>query len=346
MQNIVKGAIKYIVNETGNKIKVYGDNLKKKTDNVKHEKLVNLISMAVLVLVTIIVVLNITANKDENGQLNKVEAEMTENVTTTGALVAGIDSEIIKGNADASESMSDMTDEKTQEATQKNTDAGEQDTKVTPAVSSKEYNNVTSGKLAETSYVKSDYFDNTLFLGDSRTVALKKYGFIREENTFAVNGISHIGFLSQQFTDSVTGITGDIFSIVKERKPEKIYIALGVNGVAYLSRSEFMKDYEKLVNNLMEASPESKIIVQCILPVNEATYTGANKNLNNANIDAINAELLKLTEDKGIFYLDIASEMKDANNQLMDVYDVGDGLHYSFTGYSVVYDGICRHGVD
>ena len=215
-----------------------------------------------------------------------------------------------------------------------------------PVVAVKEYNNVTSGKLSETKYVSDDYFDNALFLGDSRTVALQANSFIPGKNTFAVNGISHVSFLTQQFTDKVTGVTGNIFTIVNKRKPDKIYVALGVNGVAFIETKTFLRRYEELIDKLMEASPESKIIVQCILPVNENNYTGGNPNLNNNTIDNMNKELLRLAERKGIFYLDISYILKDENNRLARVYDSGDGLHFSFTGYSAVYDGICRHGID
>lgn len=313
-------------------------------NNAKQEKILNLISMISLILVMITLMVNIITGDEDNQKNTDAVCESAEALTTVEQVIAGIDSEIIKGTTE------NVTVVKEEESTI--ADAGETNfddevsTDFSPGVSSKEYNNVTSGKLSETSYVKSDYFENTIFLGDSRTVALKAHGFIKAENTFAVNGISHIGFMTEQFTDSVTGVSGDIFDIVKERKPEKIYVALGVNGVAFLGRNEFMNGYEKLIDKLMKASPDSTIIVQCILPVNEVTYTGKNRNLNNANIDAINVKLLEMTERKGIFFLDIANTMKNEGNQLADIYDNGDGIHYSFTGYSVVYDGICRHGVD
>lgn len=306
-------------------------------NNRRHEKIINSISGLMVIVAVVVIIMNISTDDEAKTTNVMKNMDLTEGYSEAENMIAGIS--LDEMNSDAESTGTENI------GTQGAENMSEEET-VVPAVAEKEYNNVTSGKLSETAYVSDDYFDNTLFLGDSRTVALQANGFIRGENTFAVNGISHVTFLTQQFTDSVTGVTGDIFSIVKERKPDKIYVALGVNGVAYIDKAAFISRYEELIDGLMAASPESKIIIQCILPVNEQNYTGGNQNLNNTNIDKMNEELLSLAERKGVFYLDIAYLIKDGSNNLAQVYDCGDGLHFSFTGYSTVYDGICKHGVD
>lgn len=331
-----------------NRLEVNGDNLKNNKNRRKQEMLINIISIIAITVSVIIIIMNITV-ADGNIRDDGLE-ENTEDTTTVYSQVAGIDPEdISSGNDDQSitdnnDSTSEAVSENNQTENRESDGTEEENTKKEPEIESKEYNSVTSGRLGQTSHVKSDYFDKTLFLGDSRTVALKNQGFIKAENTFAVNGISHISFLTQEFTDSVTGVTGDIFTIVRERKPERIYVALGVNGIAFIDKNVFIDKYNELISRLMSASPDSIIVIQCILPVNESTYKGANKNLNNSNIDMMNKELLKIAEKKGVFYLDIVDVMKGDDNQLLSAYDSGDGIHFSFTGYSVIYDGICRHG--
>lgn len=306
-------------------------------NNRRHEKIINSISGLMVIVAVVVIIMNISTDDEAKTTNVMKNMDLTEGYSEAENMIAGISLDEMNSEAESTGTENI--------GTQGAENMSEEET-VVPAVAEKEYNNVTSGKLSETAYVSDDYFDNTLFLGDSRTVALQANGFIRGENTFAVNGISHVTFLTQQFTDSVTGVTGDIFSIVKERKPDKIYVALGVNGVAYIDKVAFISRYEELIDGLMAASPESKIIIQCILPVNEQNYTGGNQNLNNTNIDKMNEELLSLAERKGVFYLDIAYLIKDGSNNLAQVYDCGDGLHFSFTGYSTVYDGICKHGVD
>lgn len=325
---------------------------KQNNKNRKHKKFVNSISVLMVIVAAAIIIMNISTDDETESTDVMKNVELPEETSLTENQIAGISisdmksTEVSNNIGSTEENSINYESTKEEGNNAESTENMSAEETAVPFVEVKEYNNVTSGKLSETNYVSDDYFENTLFLGDSRTVALQSRGFILAQNTFAVNGISHVAFLTQQFTDSITGVTGDIFSIVKERKPDKIYVALGVNGVAFIDKDTFLRRYEELIDGLMAASPESKIIIQCILPVNEQNYTGGNPNLNNKNIDEMNTELLNMAESKGIFFLDISDLIKDENNRLAEVYDSGDGLHFSFTGYSTIYDGICRHGVD
>lgn len=314
----------------------------KKRYSKRQEHVITAVSAAVLALAAAIVMTNITTGAEHSDRSGIIGRQETENMTGGGETAS--DKEIAGITADKLDSTEKTAAES--EGTSKNHGNAQEENTIAAQVVSKEYNNVTSGRLEETPYVKSEYFDDTVFLGDSRTAALRNHGFIRPENTFAINGISHVTFLTQEFTDTVTGTTGDIFDIVRVRKPKRIYVALGVNGVAFIQKSEFVSKYNELIEGLINASPGSSIIIQCILPVNENTYTGGNANLNNKNIDDMNGELLDIAESHGVYYLDIADILKNDNGQLSAEADGGDGLHFSLTGYSTVYDGICRHGVD
>lgn len=210
----------------------------------------------------------------------------------------------------------------------------------------KKYNNVASGKLNKTQRVDDDYFDNTVFMGDSRTVAMQALNLVAPEDTFAVNGINHVDYMSQQFYDEVTGVNGTIFDIVAQRQPEKIYVALGVNGVAFMQKATFLETYIEMIERLMKASPNSKIIIESILPVNEETYNRGNPNMNNINVDDMNRELLSLANIKEIYYLDLSNVLKDENNRLASKYDCGDGIHFTNAGYEAIYNEMCYYGVD
>ncbi len=211
-------------------------------------------------------------------------------------------------------------------------------------VSQVEVPQVQSTVLGKTSEVDLSYFNNTVFLGDSRTVGMKNNGLIKQSNTFAINGISHMTFLTQTFTDSVTGITSDIFEILSVRQPERVYIALGVNGVAFMNSSEFIKSYKQLIDKIKESTPNSIVVLMSINPVRQEE-TFSNKNLNNTTIDNMNVLMLQMAMDKDIYYLDVSTVLKDENGLLKAEYDVGDGLHYNKTGYTKVYDYICNHAV-
>ena len=207
------------------------------------------------------------------------------------------------------------------------------------------YNIKQYGKLEKKECVPDDYFDTAVFLGDSRTVSLMKTGYIPIENTFAVNGISHIEYIDYIFTDSTTGKTGTIYDILSARKPEKIFIALGINGVAYTDHDTFLDTYDRLIKKIQSASPDSIIVIQSMLPVNEKTYTGSNKNLTNELIDYMNGELLDYATNHRLYFLDFSDELKGDDNNTKSEYDYGDGLHFNTYANDVIYDNMCRYGV-
>lgn len=197
--------------------------------------------------------------------------------------------------------------------------------------------------LAHTDDVSDDYFDNTIFLGDSRTVAMVNHNILKEENTFAVTGISHISFMTHTFQDSVTGMKGDIFKILKARKPERVYIALGVNGVAFIEEEKFVSTFQEFVARIQSAVPDCIIVIESIMPVTrEGTFS--NNNLNNENITNMNKNLLNIAKEQQVYYLDVAGVIMDEDGKMADEYDTGDGLHFNESACNMIYGYMCCHG--
>lgn len=285
--------------------------------------------------------------KKRKNKYNRVQEMVIDFISISTVIVAvvmvilNINIEILSGDNDMGNSINSIEEKKNKDILS-NEYIGEDMSEN----AYKKYNNVDKGKLIETETVEENYFENAVFIGDSRTVAMKELGILDAGNTFSVNGINHIDFISQTFSDNVTGITGDIFEIVAARKPDKIYVALGVNGVSFIQKDLFVEKYNELIGRLMAASPESKIIIESILPVNENTYTGSNKNLTNKNIDEMNTQLLSISESRGVYFLDISDALKNEENSLAIQYDCGDGLHFTKAGYEAVFEEICKYGVD
>ncbi len=200
--------------------------------------------------------------------------------------------------------------------------------------------------LSQTDKVDDSYFENTLFLGDSRTVALTAYGFLDEKNTFAENGISHMTFMSYSWSDSVTNMNGDIFQIVAVRKPTRIYVALGVNGIAFMDESQFLTTYDEMISKLKDSAGDAILVIESILPVNEQSGNFDQENLNNDIIDQMNEKLRGLAIKYNAKYLNVAETVKDSDGKMADEYNNGDGLHYNETGCEKIYDYICTHAAN
>ena len=189
-----------------------------------------------------------------------------------------------------------------------------------------------------------DYIDSMVFLGDSRVVAMETLGHIRSDNTFAEVGISLSAFRNKAFYYPYYGTDMKITKILAHKKPKIVYIALGVNGVGYVDNDAFINDYSELIDDILEVSPDSKIIIQSILPVGAAEEAKLPK-LNNDNIDAVNLLLMQLAFEKDVYYLDVASVMKQADNTLAEEYDDGGGLHFTSRAYDVIMNYIKNHPI-
>ncbi len=208
-----------------------------------------------------------------------------------------------------------------------------------------------------------DYLQNCLFLGDSRTLGLADAGLLPAENVFAENGINPVDYLdtvweveqpeaaeeetaaeeapAEEAAEEPAGKTID--QIAAERKPDRIYIALGVNGVGFMNTADMNEALTTLIERLLEASPDSDIIIQSVLPVNESTI--GDDALTNGAITQYNIELMNLATQCNVYYLDASTAMVDEKGNLKAEYDAGDGLHFNADGNQTILTQILNHPV-
>lgn len=190
-----------------------------------------------------------------------------------------------------------------------------------------------------------DYIENTVFIGDSRTYGFITYRFIKQENVFAEIGQSHKGARFEHFIDLGTGSLLTVAQAVGIKKPERMIVSYGINGIAYTGPQTFMNEYEALIDDLRAASPDSLIIIQSILPVSSYYQTYIDSRLTNEKIDSYNALLKQLAEEKDCRYLDTSGVLKDGGNCLSSEYDSGDGLHFNSRVYEVLLQYLDQHRI-
>lgn len=188
------------------------------------------------------------------------------------------------------------------------------------------------------------YLDNTLFLGDSRTLALSLDGLIPDYNTFAENGINHIDYMERYWSDSITGAYGTIDQIVTARKPRRIYVALGINGIGFLEEDRFTETFRELIVSLKTASPDSDLIIEAMLPVS-ASYEIENPTITNLNIRIMNDFFQQLAAELDAYYLPIDGCVSDDSDAMAAEFDRGDGLHYNSDGCQALYNFLITHPI-
>ncbi len=177
------------------------------------------------------------------------------------------------------------------------------------------------------------YLGETTFIGDSRTNGLLTYQLLPPEQVFAIDGSTQKTIRNDPFIQ--LGPDSDQLTVeqaVEQRQPHRLVIAFGVNAIPLMTEEEFMQEYDLLIDQLTDVSPNSRIVIQAILPVSGWKYQEMSY-LTNENIDHYNRLLKEYSEENGYIFFDISSEFKDEEGNLAREFDAGDGLHFNQNFY-------------
>lgn len=119
--------------------------------------------------------------------------------------------------------------------------------------------------------------------------------------------------------------------------PEKVFIMIGINDLAHgTDFQDVFENYKLIVQRISEKSPETKIYIQSLLPVNKqllAKYYPMSK-ITGENIRKLNNSLEDLSSKSQLNYIDLYSLFKADEDQLDERFTY-DGLHLNGTAYLI-----------
>jgi lysophospholipase L1-like esterase len=136
------------------------------------------------------------------------------------------------------------------------------------------------------------------------------------------------------------GISGDITFGVLERldevtegEPAKVFILIGINDVALnIPDSVTSANHRRIVAYIKEHSPNTKIYLQTLLPVNKDFGKHPAHYNKDEKIARINENLKKLAKDEHVELIDLNKAFQDADGKLIANFTY-DGLHLTAEGY-------------
>ena len=204
------------------------------------------------------------------------------------------------------------------------------------------------GKIALTTdyaytQVAEDYFEDALFLGDSRTIGISDYAGL-EADFYCDNGMTVYKLLDGKgVTFQETGEKFDFTQIMQKKQYGKIYIMLGMNELGYGNTEYFLEHYQAVVEQIRECQPQAVIFLMANLHVSR-DKNNLNTEFNNININAKNAAIATLANGIDIFYLDSNSLFTDEEGLLKDDLTF-DGVHLYANNYAQWKDFLMEHGV-
>lgn len=192
--------------------------------------------------------------------------------------------------------------------------------------------------------VDESWFDDALFIGDSRTVGMAEYGGLDNAVFYASTGLT----IYKLFTAEIVPVEGSrqkitIEEALSERQFAKIYLMIGINEMGTGTVERFMETYKEAVERLRELQPDAVIYLQGILRVS-SERSAKGDYINNEGIDLRNEEIAKLADNEKIFYLDVNSVVCDEDGGLEKSYTF-DGVHLMAKYVSIWKQFLLEHAV-
>lgn len=116
--------------------------------------------------------------------------------------------------------------------------------------------------------VDDSYFDDAVFIGDSRTVGLHDYGGLDHSDFFATVGMNIYDLWKDAFCE-VNGKKVTLEEALKAKQYKKVYFQIGINEMGRGTLDGFMNEYQNAVEKFKTLQPDAVIYVQAIMHVTQ-----------------------------------------------------------------------------
>ena len=159
------------------------------------------------------------------------------------------------------------------------------------------------------------YFDDALFIGDSRTVGLYEYGGLGNAEVFAHSGMSIYKVFDEEFTLQ-SGEETTLENALQTRQFGKVYIMLGINELGY-DFNQTVERFSEAIMLIRELQPDALIFIQANLHITNKKSEELDL-FNNTNINKFNQAIAELADEKQVFYLDVNPLYDDGEGGLSE----------------------------
>lgn len=162
--------------------------------------------------------------------------------------------------------------------------------------------------------VDDSYFDDAVFIGDSRTEGLITNTGLSNTTAYTYKGL----MVDTVFTKPVIRRGENRVSVMDALKTtsfSKIYIMFGINENGWPYNDVFIHKYEEIIDAVREINPDAVIYVQEIMPVtNQVSAT--HSYIRNGKIAEFNRLLCQMAQEKQVYFIDTASAVAASDGSL------------------------------
>ena len=200
--------------------------------------------------------------------------------------------------------------------------------------------------VPESEEVEMEYFEDALFIGDSRTDGLRLYSGIQGADFYCYKGLT----IFEVDERKIVELNGNSYSVVEalEKGPQyaKIYISLGVNELGYYNDNAYHQAFSEFLDTVKALQPDAIIYLENLVPVNPqkcAEYKQPSY-VNNDRVAAYNAIYPQLATEHQVALLDVASALSDENG-ILPADATADGVHFTKAWYQKWLAYLMNHTV-
>lgn len=175
--------------------------------------------------------------------------------------------------------------------------------------------------------VDESWFDDALFIGESRMATMKQYGRLGEADYFCnVNQTVYAIAQSPLSDNSFSNMT--LEKLLSSRTYGKIFLNFGINESAG-DVEMFISAYDELLRRIRELQPEAVIILHSIMPVSRG-YDGRSI-FQPEKLGERSQRIQELAAQNGCYFIDIRTWCADEEGWLSPDY-TRDGCHPNTSG--------------
>ena len=189
--------------------------------------------------------------------------------------------------------------------------------------------------------VDLSYFDDALFIGDSRVAGLAMNSGTNA-TFYAVTSFQLYRYKTFKVVQTPSGKV-PIFDAMPYDKFTKIYIKVGLNELGSVTDEPFLDAYASLINDLRVMQPRAIIYIQAILPVTQVKSQTDRVHCNE-NIKKRNENLKSFAELMKCYYVDVGPYFADETGALK-AETTADGIHMYSKYMSMWIDALRKQAV-
>lgn len=197
----------------------------------------------------------------------------------------------------------------------------------------------------------SSFFSDAVFVGDSVSLKLTNYhmsnvcfdvntAFLTSGSLGVANAMWDL-YREGAVHPSYQGQTVTVVDGIAQTGKSKVYLMLGINDLGLYGVEDTVENFKTLTDLILEKSPNVTLYIQSVTPLLDDYYS-----LTNQKILEYNALISEYCREKGWYYVDVASVLRDANGCLVSEYCSDPdamGIHFTDEGCRVWSEYLYTH---